>query len=85
MLLFQAALQIGGKSDLIRFLDVLLVSKIIVLILAVIHIILGVRVWLQVRRLQEWMPLLRGYKFSLWAAIHLGLAIVGVFLVLLVL
>lgn len=84
--LFQAALQIGrNPAAATRFLEPFFISKIIVLVLAVIYVIFAIRVWVQVRRLEVWLPLLRGRKFSLWALLHLGWAIIGFILTVVVL
>lgn len=84
--LFQGFLQIGAQPEVAAgFFSVLMIAKIMILIMAAIHIILAVRVWIQVRRLQAWLPLLKGHYFDLWAAIHLGLATLGFLIALAVL
>lgn len=65
--------------------DLLFVVKIIVLILAVLYGIFAVRVWVQVRRLERWLSLVRGHGFHVWALAHLVLAILGLLLALFVL
>lgn len=65
--------------------DLALISKIMVLILALLYAVFAVRTWVQVRRLESWLALVQGYGFSLWAMLHLMLALVGLVLVFFVL
>ena len=84
--LFQGFLQISPQSAAgAGFFDVLMIAKIMILILAAIHIVLAIRVWIQIRRLQAWLPMLKGHYFNLWAAIHLALAALGFLFALVVL
>lgn len=65
--------------------DVALISKTMVLILALLYVIFAIRVWVQVRRLEAWLTLVQGYGFSWWALGHVVLALIGLGLVFFVL
>lgn len=68
---------------MLRSLDLFFVSKLMVLALALLYVIFAVRVWVQVRRLENWLWLLRGHHFRVWALIHVILAVLGLGLVFL--
>ncbi len=74
-----------GPGTEAGFTGILLVSKIIILVLVGLYVIFAVRVWVQVRRLERWLVLLRGHGLSIWALVHFLLAIVGLMLALVVL
>lgn len=61
--------------------DLALISKIMVLILALLYAVFAVRTWVQVRRLETWLALVQGYGFSWWALGHVVLALIGLGLV----
>lgn len=63
--------------------DLALIVKGMALILTLLYLVFAVRVWVQVRRLERWLTLLRGHGLGMWALAHLGLAFVGLGLVLL--
>ncbi len=61
--------------------DLELVVKVMVLVLALLYAVFAIRTWVQVRRLEAWLALVQGYGFSLWALVHIVLALIGLGLV----
>lgn len=54
-----------------------LIIKGVILILTVLYAIFAVRVLVQIRRLENWLVVLRGYHFGIWAMVHVVLAVFG--------
>lgn len=65
--------------------DLALVVKGMIFILMLLYAIFAVRVWVQVRRLEQWLTLLRGHGFGIWALLHVILAVLGLGLTLFIL
>lgn len=55
-----------------------LIIKSVVLLLTLLYAFFSVRVLVQIRRLERWLIVLRGYHFSIWAFFHVVLVIVGI-------
>ena len=56
--------------------------KITVLVLALVYGVFAVRVWVQARRIQKWLPFMGRAWHGNWALIHIVLALVGIGLVI---
>lgn len=64
---------------------VLLGVKIVFLAIALFYLIFALTLYIQVRRLEGWLALLKRYHFKRWALVHLVFAAVGWLVALVVL
>lgn len=71
---------IANPRLIAQYINLSLIGKIFFLILAALYVIFSIRVLVQIRRLELWLPPLKHHGYGWWALAHLVVAVLGVML-----
>ena len=74
---FAGVPQFFQTASAVPLFDFFGILKILLLVVAGLYIVFSLLVFWQILKLQKWLPILRWYRFSYFAFLHLLLAIIG--------